>query len=83
MRRVIRPRIFAKPKYSLSAKLRRATPPFKICQLWNVDTGDHTNMYFPGMSGGGGGGSTAGLSDQEAAMVKTVGICLSQRSLEG
>lgn len=40
-------------------------------------------MYFPGMSGGGGGGSTAGLSDQEAAMVKTVGICLSQRSLEG
>ena len=39
-------------------------------------------MYFPGMSGGGGGSSTAGLSDEEAAMVKTVGIRQSQRSLE-
>ena len=33
-------------------------------------------MYFPGMSGGGlgggGGGNTAGMSDQEAAMVKAV-----------
>ena len=65
-----------------TAKLRRATPPFKIRQLCNVDTGDRTAMYFPGMSGGGGGGSTAGLSDEEAAMVKTVGIRLSQRSLE-
>ncbi len=40
-------------------------------------------MYFPGMSGGGSGGDTAGLSDEEAAMVKTVSIRLSQRSLEG
>ena len=40
-------------------------------------------MYFPGMSGGGGGGNTAGLSDEEAAMVRTVSICLTQRSLEG
>ena len=31
-------------------------------------------MYFPGMSGGGGGGQTAGMSDQEAAMVKAVSL---------
>lgn len=40
-------------------------------------------MYFPGMSGGGGEGSAAGLSDQEAAMVRTVSIRLSQSSLAG
>ena len=40
-------------------------------------------MYFPGMSGAGGGGSTAGLSDQEAAMVKTVGIRQSKEKSRG
>ena len=40
-------------------------------------------MYFPGMSGGGGGGNTAGLNDEEAAMVRTVSIRLTQRSIEG
>lgn len=74
---------FLPSRNTVSAKLRRATPPLKICQLRNVDTGDQTNMYFPGMSGGGGGGSTAGLSDEEAAMVKTVGIRPSLRNLEG
>lgn len=29
-------------------------------------------MSFPGMPGGAGGGATAGMSDQEAAMVKAV-----------
>lgn len=29
-------------------------------------------MNFPGMPGGAGGGATAGMSDQEAAMVKAV-----------
>lgn len=29
-------------------------------------------MNFPGMPGGGGGGGTAGMSDQEVAMVKAV-----------
>ena len=29
-------------------------------------------MSFPGMPGGAGGGDTAGMSEQEAAMVKAV-----------
>lgn len=36
-------------------------------------------MYFPGMSGGGGGAQTAGMSDQEAAMVKAVSHCPAER----
>ena len=40
-------------------------------------------MYFPGMSGGGGGGDTAGLSDDEAAMVRTVSIRPSDEKSRG
>ena len=40
-------------------------------------------MYFPGMSGGGVGGNTAGLSDEEAAMVRTVSIRLSYEKFRG